>query len=165
MVFEINTEERFRKTYYVIADNEEEAEKILNQSFCGDTLETCEDDEDFVPYYEEDIQLEDEELAEWYFYGTGNISVSEDEFNYLLDRYCEENNLDREEGWCKVPVEEFMEWRKDNYFNLLKGLRQNNIALSNFGWQDIVKLAKTRLIVENLKDLFYAFQDLVMFRK
>lgn len=165
MVFEINVEERFRRTYYVIADNEREANTILDQYFCGNTLETCGDDEDFVPYCEEDIHLEDEELTEWDFYDTESINVSEEEFNLLLDKYCEENNLDREEGWRKVPVEEFVKWRGDNYFNLLEELKQNNIEISNFEWQDIIKLAKTRLIVENLEDLFDAFQDLEMFRK
>lgn len=165
MVFEINTKEIFTGTYYVIAENEEEVEKILNQKFCGDTLESCEDEDDFVPYCEEDIQIEDEELTDWFFYGTGNISASEAGFNLLLDKYCEENNLDRENGWHKVPVEDFIEWRESNYLNLRKELKQNNIEFSTFSWEDIIKLAKTRLIVENLKELFYAFQDLVMFRK
>ena len=163
MVVKIHAEEKIFKTYYVIADDEDSAETILNQYLCGDTLELYEDEEDFIPYYEEDVSIVDEETNDWYLYGTAGLSVSTEGFNFFLDKYCEENNLDRDKGWYDVPVEDFVKWRLPARYKYKEELKQLDIVPSNFDWPEMVKLARTRHIVDTLKNMYDAFTDLKLF--
>lgn len=139
MLFKVVTRETFYKGYYVLAENEDEAENIISQSLREGTLKKGEDGY-LVPNCEEAIYLKDKGLEEWYFYETDNVSVPKELIESFIEEFAE-RVPDRE----NATIERFLWWLDSVHSD-------TSVDFDLFGLIELIRKKYNLTYLKELKD-------------